>query len=62
MEGGGVTFTPEKLKAFKKELAKHPDKDAVFIFEGKQWVVAYARYLVEYLDGVFKTKHITGLN
>lgn len=55
-----VTFTPEKLKAFKAELAKHPDKDSTFEFEGKKWLVAYALYLVEYLEGTFLANQVKG--
>jgi hypothetical protein len=55
METYGVEFTPEKLQRFKKELAKHEDKNATFEFEGKEWLVEYARYLAYFLDGVFAT-------
>lgn len=48
-----VTFTPKKLEAFKRELAKYSDDNAVFVFEEKRWLVAYARYLAGYLEGVF---------
>jgi hypothetical protein len=55
-----IKFTPEMLERFKIALAKakeeHPqDKDAVFVFDGKQWLVSYAEYLAAYLSGVFMT-------
>ncbi len=47
-----VTFTPEKLKKFKKVYDQHKsDKEATFEFEGKEYLVGYAKYLIEYLDG-----------
>jgi hypothetical protein len=55
-----VTFTPEKLAQFKAELAKHPDKNSVFKFEDKEWLVHYAQYLAEYLDGIFLAKQMLG--
>jgi hypothetical protein len=48
-----VTFTPEKLADFKAELAKHQDRNATFKFQGDEYLVSYARYLVEYLESVF---------
>lgn len=60
MDTFNVTFTPEKLKRFKAELAKHPDKNSVFVFDDKEWLVHYAMYMVEYLDGIFLAKQMKG--
>jgi len=60
MDTYGVTFTPEKLKALREELAKHKSDDDVFEFEGHQFLVAYARYLAEYLTGLFMAAQIKG--
>lgn len=49
-----VEFTAEKLArlkmAYKKAVA---DKVEAFTFEGDEWVVGYAKYAIEYLDGLF---------
>lgn len=50
-EGGTIAFTPEKLKAFKraKAEAESAGRDT-FIFEGKEVLCAYAKYVIEYLE------------
>jgi hypothetical protein len=48
-----MTWTPEKLKRLKKAL-KDRDRNEVIVFEGYEILVSYGRYLVEYLEGVFK--------
>ena len=47
-----ITYTPDKLKRLKAayELHKDAGKDAVFEFDGEQYVVNYAKYLIEYLE------------
>ncbi len=49
-----VKFTPEKLKglkaALKKEQDANKDRHATFMFDGAEYVVGYAAYLVEYLE------------
>jgi len=55
MDTFGITFTPEKLERFKAELAKQTDPNGLFTFEGKEWLVMYARYLADFLQGVFFT-------
>lgn len=46
-----ITWTRPKLERFKVEYAKHKDTpEGVFVFEGNEFVVAYARYLIEYLE------------
>ena len=51
-----VLFTPEKLKQFKAVYARarlNPLTD-VFEFEGREYVLGYARYLIEYLEDHFR--------
>ena len=52
-----VSFTPEKLEAFKRlyELHKKAAKQE-FSFEDRVYVTAYAKYVIEYLEDKFKTK------
>jgi hypothetical protein len=47
-----ITFTPEKLQLFKAayQLAVDAHVDT-FRFDDKEFVVGYAKYLIEYLDG-----------
>jgi hypothetical protein len=55
MSNENKSFTKEKLKAFKKayETAKMKAQ-ATFIFEGDEYIVNYAKYLIEYLEDKFK--------
>jgi hypothetical protein len=48
-----VDFTPAKLKKLKAEYAKAKVelKDR-FYFEGNVLLISYAKYLIEYLEGV----------
>lgn len=54
-----INFTPEKLRAFKKACEQaqqaRADKQAgnEFTWDGNQYDVDYARYLIEYLEGRF---------
>lgn len=46
-----IEFTPRKLKSFKKVLATaQAEAQDSFMFEGNQFLVSYAKYLVEYLN------------
>jgi hypothetical protein len=51
-----ITWTRPKLKKFMKAIKECEDqgwdKNRVFVFEGKEFVVSYAKYLAEYLDGI----------
>lgn len=50
-----VLWDRQKLKAFKKAFADAADMDELdFIFEGNLYLVTYARYLIEYLEGKLK--------
>jgi hypothetical protein len=48
-----VTFTANKLKAFKKAYKKAKPKE-VFVFEGNEYLKEYAGYLIQYLEPKFK--------
>lgn len=50
-----INFTPELFRKLKKEYKKANDKKIeVFLFEGKEILVSYAKYLIEYLETKFK--------
>jgi len=50
-----IQFTPEKATALQKAYDRAVGEGAeVFVFEGQEVVVAYAKYLLEYL----KTKGV----
>lgn len=51
-----IEWNRAMFKRFKKAYALQTDTDAVFEFEGNQFVVGYAKYLIQYLEGVFKLK------
>lgn len=60
-----VQFTPEKAKRFASAYNKaKKDKVKSFFFEGDEYVVSYAYYVLEYLKmnsvikGVFTTEKI----
>jgi hypothetical protein len=49
-----IEFDKKKLKALKEAYAlamEQEDKEAIFIFEGKELLPAYAKYMIEYLEG-----------
>ena len=51
MSDNNVTFDRPKLERLKTALAEAPgDRDAVFQFEGNEYVKSYAKYLIEYLE------------
>lgn len=48
-----VTFTPEsarRLKAVYTEECKTKTKNDSFLFDGNEYVLGYAKYLIEYLE------------
>ena len=53
---GYVIFTPEKANALRKamEQAKKNRQDT-FEFEGHEYLVSYAKHLLEFLDAKFRT-------
>jgi hypothetical protein len=52
-----IEFTPDKLKALKKAYHKAKTQGLdQFEFENSPLLVAYAKYLIEYLDGAFADK------
>jgi len=53
--GAELEFTPETFARFKKAYeAVKDDPDAVFEFEGKPVLAAYAKYVIEYLEDRFQ--------
>ena len=49
-EKESIRWTQEKLARFEREYERRKDDpDAVFIFEGNEFLVSYAKYLIEYL-------------
>jgi len=57
-----IEWTPEKLKRFKtafsqaQEIEKKTGEDE-FEFDGFEFVLGYAKYLIEYLDQRFGKVH-----
>lgn len=52
-----IKATPEFLKGLKKAYkAAEANHAETFTFEGNEYVVGYAKYLIEFLEGHFKTK------
>jgi len=51
-----ILFTPVKLKMFIRayEKAKALGEKGVFTFEGNEYLVGYAKYLIQYLQGQYK--------
>lgn len=51
-----VSFTKDKLDRFKKVYNENKERGmrATFEFEGRGYVVGYAKYLIEYLEERFK--------
>lgn len=47
-----ITWTPAKLAALKARMIETGNSES-FVFEGNEFLRAYAKYLVEYLDGEF---------
>jgi hypothetical protein len=49
-----ISWTPERLQRFKKAYAKAVEANVeTFKFDEKEFVVGYAKYLIEYLDNHF---------
>lgn len=47
-----IEWSADRLKRFKRAF-KNCETDT-FIFDGNEFYRPYAKYLIEYLDGVFK--------
>lgn len=53
-KGKQVSFTPEKRDELQKAYDKaQKDEAESFTLDGNEYLVTYARYLLEYLDQVF---------
>ncbi len=52
---GSIKFTPVKYASLKKAYkeAKHNNKE-MFVFEGHDILVSYAKYMIEYLKWEYK--------
>jgi hypothetical protein len=51
MEVRTIIFTKDKLSYLKRRYNKAvKDKEEVFIFEGKEILTSFAKYLIEYLE------------
>lgn len=50
-----IQFTPEKFKAFKK-LYEKTAANQTFMFEGREVLKEYAKYVIEYLELKFDLK------
>jgi len=51
---GMVTFTPEKLESFRDVYQQCTGSDElVFEFEGRHYLKGYAKYMIEYLEGLW---------
>lgn len=49
-----ITFTPELRDKLREAYENARDEElGVFIFEGHELVTDYAKYVLEYLDGLF---------
>lgn len=55
-----ITWTPAKLKKFKKAYAKavleFNSYEGVFKFEGHEFLIGYSVYLIEHLNNQFGNK------
>ena len=50
-ESQRITFTRETLDRFKEEYNAAVEDDCdIFVFEEKEWVTNFAKYLIEYLE------------
>jgi len=53
-----ITWTLPKLKRFRRACRKADRSNAgVFTFDGHEFVVGYARYLIEYLETRLNPTH-----
>jgi hypothetical protein len=50
-----IEFDRKKLIKLKRAYTKAVNAGQdMFVFEGREWVTAYAKYAIEYLDTKFK--------
>lgn len=56
MKDQNILFNPDKLEEFRSLYNKAKQEHSrVFFFEDELFLVGYAKYAIEYLDGQFKT-------
>jgi hypothetical protein len=52
-----VTYTEESIASLKKRYDEAVENDEkTFIFEGNEYLLDYAKYMIEYLEGVFRNE------
>jgi|TARA_Y100000310_G_scaffold51147_1_gene47185 hypothetical protein len=52
-----VTYTKESTALLKKRYNEAVENnEKVFIFEGNEYLVDYAKHMIKYLEGVFKNE------
>lgn len=59
MDSASVKWDRPMLARFKRtytQVVNHPKKPDTFTFEGHEYVVGYAKYLIQYLEGQFNGK------
>lgn len=53
-----INFDQAKVKRLKKRYDKAVlDKEESFIFEDNEYLTTYAKYMLEYLDTLFKARN-----
>jgi len=49
-----VSFTPQKLERFRDAYDEcRNDKERIFEFEGDHYLTGYAKYMIEYMEGLW---------
>ncbi len=52
-----ISFTPEMLRRLKAEHQRAKDAgETSFVFDGNDFLVSYAGYVIQFLDNQFKTQ------
>lgn len=62
-----ISWTPKKLERFKEAKREFVENhaDGSFVFDGEEFDVNFAHYLIQHLEGQFykyKTKHISSVS
>lgn len=54
-QGNVIDWTRPMLERFKKAYKEANDRNAdTFVFDGRGFLIGYATYLIEFLEGEFK--------
>jgi hypothetical protein len=63
MDNSHVSINEQELKTLKKDYDKAvEDGEQSFTFKGREVLVSYAKYMIEYLEGEFKKQRNAKLN